>query len=48
MATYLYNAVTTLVLGEEEDDPSCLKDPVTMSLRAAARGPKMTPFPRRR
>ena len=32
MASYLYNSLKRIVVGEEDDDPSCLKDPVTMSL----------------
>ena len=32
MASYLYNSLKRIVVGEEDDDPSCLKDPVTMAL----------------
>ena len=32
MASYLYASLKRIVVGEEDDDPSCLKDPVTMAL----------------
>jgi len=32
MASYLYASLKRIVIGEEDDDPGCLKDPVTMAL----------------